>query len=115
MTAQKIANKIGKVHYGWEPPHALCQEAKKKRCVIVFGYSDDLCELRGLVNDEVGCYEGGEIKTKELAALGIELDARWCESYYGWTWSYFVNKPFSTFHIMDDGEKYCEGIVFCVD
>ena len=34
--------------------------AKKNGLVVVFGASDDLCEIRGAEDDEIGCFDGGE-------------------------------------------------------
>ena len=48
----EIAEKIGAVQYGWEPSKELSGMAKELGCIIVFGASDDLCEMRGLIDDE---------------------------------------------------------------
>lgn len=37
------------------------RQAKELGYVVVFGYSDDNAEFRGAIDDEVGCYDGGEI------------------------------------------------------
>ncbi len=102
--------------------------AKDNGAVIVFGASDDLMELRGALNDECDCYEGrmiylnliGEIECEcdsmdcpYFAAIKDEasgIEARWDSEGYSWT--YETNIPHETFEIMENGEKYCRGIVF---
>lgn len=116
--------------------------AKRHGLVVVFGASDDLCELRGAIDDEVSCYGGGtflvdaegivpsrdlidrermsddeirEILDRRLDAVAIE--AEW---YDGWSgedgpaWTYKVAFPHATFEIHDDDGPYCRGIVFAI-
>jgi len=94
--------------------------------VVVFGYSDDNAEFRGYINDEVGCYEGTEIflnKDGIFEECGEEckysktakekckvIKAIWDKEDYSWI--YETDIPHATFDIMEDGEKYCRGIVF---
>ena len=115
MITKKIAEKIGVVEYSWEPSGDLCREAAQNKYVIVFGASDDLCELRGWITAEFGCYNGGEIHSDALSAAGVQLKAIWSDKAKDWSWRYSVNKPFSTFWMLDDREKYCEGIVFSLE
>jgi len=105
---------------------------KANRLVAVFGGSDDLIEMRGAVNDEVGAYNGGEAcfnvqgllqndcendncphfaKAKVLAPT---VHALWCEED-GFSWTYLTDIPHETFLIMEDDETYCRGIVFSLD
>ena len=107
--------------------------------VVIFGASDDLCELRGAIHDEVGVYDGGEFcidpdgKTilqpiedddrevlekhfvmdavKKRRAKSIRIDAYWCPKELDCSWAYKSSVPASTFDIMEDGELYCRGIV----
>lgn len=110
--------------------------AEDKGLVIVFGYSDDNCELRGAIHDELGCYNRGKWKIGRAGVLpkfeqvrdGDEQDLR---AYFtaekkskntlkafwekdGYSWTYEIDCPFATFDIMEDGEKYCRGIVFAI-
>ncbi len=76
--------------------------AKNGGLVIVFGASDDLMELRGAIDDEVGAYDGGsafihddELLRNEcgedddcpyfraLQAKAFEIQALWCEDAAG--------------------------------
>jgi hypothetical protein len=114
-------------------------QAKAAGLVVVFGYSDDNMELRGAINDEVGCFEGGEIM---LCKDGVIMD--WDYVYHEderevkeyitrkrlpkskitaiwddeddeeYDWIYETNIPHAAFDIMAYGKKYCRGIVFNV-
>ena len=105
--------------------------AKEAGLVVVYGYSDDIAVFVGAINDEVSCYDGGEIyidksgimqepdllnscngcpyfqKAKEDGKL---IKAVWGNN--GISWTYETTIPHSTFEIMEDGEVYCRGIVF---
>jgi hypothetical protein len=129
MTTRAIAEKLKGMQYREEPDSQIIAEAKEAGIVIVFGASDDLMELRGAVDDEIGCYDGGTIfftpsglvknicdnetcpyaeKEKNNA---IPIHALWCEeSDYSWT--YKTEIPHETFEILEDEERYCLGIVF---
>ena len=37
--------------------------AKENGLVVVFGYSDDNIELRGAINNEAGCFDGGSFSS----------------------------------------------------
>jgi hypothetical protein len=82
------------------------QRAKGLNFVVVFGYSDDLAEFRGAIDEEIDCYDGGRIFEKN----GKYIDAVWDEGEYSWT--YNTNIPHATFDICEGNEKYCKGIVF---
>ena len=43
-----------------------------------------------------------------------EIEAVWCAPGKP-TWSYETDIPHATFNICEDGELYCEGIVFSID
>ena len=85
------------------------QRAKELGFVVVFGYSDDNAEFRGAIYDEIGCYNGGRVYEQG----SLYIDAVWCGGDYCWT--YNTNIPHAVFDIYEDGEKYCEGIVFQLD
>jgi hypothetical protein len=111
--------------------------AKESGLVIAIGASDDLCEIYGAIRDEGGCYDGGKLafttrgftcwedgerdtlekfgvleqvlgKMGKIEAVwgGKTADGREC------SWHYKANFPHATFDIMEDGELYCQGIVF---
>ncbi|MBY0243034.1 MAG: KTSC domain-containing protein [Burkholderiaceae bacterium] len=109
-------------------------QAKAAGLVVIFGASDDLMELRGAVNDEFNCYDGG---TAHIDAAGLlperenidddmelvnyharrplanTVEALWCAEE-GCTWTYRTTVPHATFEIMEDDLVYCRGIVISV-
>jgi hypothetical protein len=105
--------------------------AKASGLVVVFGGSDDLIEFRGAIDDEQGAGQGTEILVDARGLLpdrdNIEDDDE-LQDYFArkpwartittvWAqgdhaWQYRTDIPHATFEVMDDGEKYCKGIVF---
>ena len=82
--------------------------ASENGFVVVFGYSDDNCELRGAVRDEIGCYDGGIIKVKGLPK---PIDAVYCPPDKECSWFYETDMPHEEFNIFDGDELFCIGIV----
>jgi hypothetical protein len=106
------------------------KKAKELGFVVVFGYSDDNMEFRGAIDDEVGCYDGGNAYITKYGILedckcecehyqrakdnSTIIKALWCnEDNYSWT--YETTIPHATFDILEDDEKYCRGIVFDIE
>lgn len=134
MTKEEMAALLNGRQYRNEITKDECELAKQNNLVVVFGASDDLVEFRGAIYDEEGCYDGGEIYINgggilpyhetncECEYCGYEaqleyaklLKVIWCEED-GYSWTYEFDLPYATFDIMDDGEKYCRGIVFSMD
>lgn len=101
--------------------------AKDFGYVVVFGYSDDNTEFRGAINDEIGCYNSRDIlldkqgliekcdcECKYYKAAIKEakvIKAIWNGNGYP-CWTYETEIPHAIFDVIDDGEKYCRGIVF---
>lgn len=95
--------------------------AKENGLVIVFGASDDLCEIRGAVYDEVGCFSGGEIYFNKFGLVKNQCDDERCPYFKeskktarkidilwgmgGYSWIYKIDIPHSTFDILEDGPK----------
>lgn len=131
MTKESLAAELNGREYGDEMTEAEELEAKRAGLVVVFGYSDDNTEFRGAINDELGCYNGGEFKVDQKGVLpereqidddevlkdyfkreenAVTIEALWCkEKHYSWT--YKTSVTHATFDIMEDGGKYCRGIV----
>lgn len=126
---QLIAGKINNLGYGEAPDESTLSLAKTLGIVIIFGYSDDLMEFRGAVDDEMGCYDGGIaffnkngwVHNKcdaddcpyalENEKRATPVEALWCkEENYSWT--YKTDIPHEIFEVLEDGESYCRGIVF---
>ena len=81
--------------------------AEENGLVVVFGASDDLCEIRGVEDDEIDCFDGGE-----ATIAGAKVKINWCKDGYSWT--YDTDIPHECFDVYEDGEKYCRGIVFSI-
>ena len=86
--------------------------------VVIFGASDDLCELRGAINDEVGAYNSVTLLIKDgkllppiepddidiLKKYGVlaaakksrehatQVIALWCKTH-GWSWTIETDAP----------------------
>ena len=130
MTKEQLAEQLNGREYGAEISEAEEREAKAAGLVVIFGCSDDNAELRGVIHDEVGCYNGAAIKLHargiladheercDCAFCGYEAAAKkcatvqvlWCKEP-GYSWTYKTEVPHATFEIVEDGEKYCRGIV----
>jgi hypothetical protein len=110
--------------------------AEANRLVVIFGASDDLCELRGAIHDEMGAYQEAmlfidkhgnllrELEEDDAKVLAkydlvgvllrrheeaVKVNAFWCRGEY--SWDYDCTAPHATFDILEDGEKYCRGLV----
>lgn len=81
--------------------------AEENGLVVVFGASDDLCEIRGAEDDDIDCFDGGE-----ATIAGAKVKINWCKDGYSWT--YDTDIPHECFDVYEDGEKYCRGIVFSI-
>jgi hypothetical protein len=130
MDAKTLAEKLNGREYGAEITKEERREAAAAGLVVVFGASDDLMEFRGVIDDEVGCYGGGSAYLTSDGLLENEcasddcphfkkmrddayvIEAKWdCDGY---SWVYETSIPHATFEILEDGEKYCRGIVFAL-
>lgn len=136
MTKEQLAELLDGREYGSEIVSSEEKAAKAAGLLVVFGASDDLCELRGVIKDEVGAYDGTtvligrdgkllpeledddeEILKKhgvfehvlELRRSAIRIEAIWDSE--GYSWVYETKTPHATFEILEDGDKYCRGIV----
>jgi hypothetical protein len=113
--------------------------AHENGLLVLFGASDDLLELRGIIYDEVGAYGGGSafLAKKKGGLLGIindntledlqdlldenDLDfvipkvkvaeTHWCPSSLDCPWLITTDFPHSTFDIMEEDDLYCRGVV----
>ncbi len=129
MTTQELADKLNGREYGSEITKEEAAQAAVDGLVVVFGHSDDNMELRGAIDEEVGCYDGGQVyinadgklvepcgepcahcNVEQLMEYPLRAVFLWGE----YTWVYETNIPHATFDILEDGEKYCRGIVFSI-
>jgi hypothetical protein len=133
MTKEELASTLDGREYGEEITKAEEAQAKQAGLVVVFGYSDDNAELRGAIYDEVGAYDGTTLYFDKVGLLQNKCDDDACPYFeeskktaktievkpdYSGTgeflWAYETAIPHATFEIMEDGEKYCRGIVFAL-
>lgn len=108
MTLKEFAQMLD----GREYRHEITKEeetlAKELGFVVVFGYSDDNAELRGAIDDEIGCFDGGKLEHEDLPDV---IYAKWCDKETNYPWSYKTSIPHETFRIYEDGDYWCIGIV----
>lgn len=136
ITKEQLAARLNNCEYGAEITNKEEQWARENNLVVVFGYSDDNVELRGAINDEIGCGNGSEFRINKL---GVMMEPDYDEKYVlekfnvyelvtmggqkittvwnaeGYSWIYKTDIPHVTFDILDDdigSEKYCRGIIF---
>lgn len=123
-----LAATLNGVEYRKEISKDLEAQAKAAGLVVVFGASDDLMEFRGAIHDELDAYEGttayltsSGLLTNDcenddcphhqrLKGIAATIEAVWDEE--GYSWIYKTDIPHTTFDVMEDGDKYCRGIVF---
>ncbi len=138
MTKEQFAEMLDGREVGDEMTDSESALAKQFGLLIAFGASDDLIELRGVVIDEVNAYDGGEayvtkagklvepledesdievlekygvLDIVQKAHLGaIKIVGAWCEEE-PYSWTFTTEEPHATFDILEEGEKFCRGIV----
>ena len=106
VTKEQLAERLNGRQYGREITREEEKLAKESGLVVVFGASDDLCEMRGAIDDEFGCYDGGEIECEEYPG---KLLALWMPT--GSDWGYETDLPHADFNIYEDDMLYCVGMV----
>ncbi len=130
MTKESIAAALNGREYTNEISYAERAQAKVEGFVILIGGSDDLACFHGAIEDEIDCVGGGDIfvlPNKVMTGehhcdcgycgfLAVKEKARKIEAVWGsedgYSWTYNTDITHSVFDIMEDGEKYCRGIVF---
>lgn len=133
MTAKELAAMLSGREVGHEITSTEAWQAADAGLVVVFGYSDDNMELRGAIDDEVGCYDGGTAYLTKAGILqepdcdtddcpyfaavkstAIAIEAVW-HNFGSPRWTYETDIPHETFDIYEDGEVLCVGIVFSME
>ena len=134
MTKEALADALNGFSYPFDLSKQLAHAAHYAGLLVVFGASDDLMEFRGAITDELEAYGGTTVlltgmgifendtcrsrcryfaQAKALAwQHGKTIEACWEREGYPWTYSTTI--PHATFDILEDGEKYCRGIVFAL-
>lgn len=116
--------------YRFEGSEELFKQFKNDGIVAVFGYSDDGVEFRGRLNDEMGygsqiyldtngimesdCEDDGCPYFLKTLKGATKLEVYWCEDDE-YSWTYDIEIHYETFDIMEDDNKYCQGILFYLD
>lgn len=131
MNPQEMANRLNGREYGNEVTRDDEIDANKNGLVIVVGAGDDLMEFYGAIRDEVSCYGGGRAALTAFGLLENKCDCEDCPYHLnefdlakkvnaiwdkdGYSWIYETDIPHAVFDILEDGEKYCRGIVFSLE
>lgn len=122
-TLKEWARRLDGRDYRRELTQAEEVQAKKANVVVAFGHSDDLLEFRGAWDDEQGAWNGGTFRLDSKGNIREENDhdifvtirMEWSPAGSKLSWRISVldkDVSFETFVIMEDGEPYCQGIVF---
>ena len=128
MNKEQVAEMLNGRQYHEEIPTELKDHVDFKKFVIIFGASDDIASIEGVVRDEYGCFDGGKFYFDAIGLVEIEEDfyeqgnsvnvdhllevsSKWCESDT-YSWTYETEVPHASFDILEDDSKYCRGIVF---
>lgn len=129
LTKEEAAAKMDGNEYGSEGSLDLFAEMKAARMVCLFGYSDDVVEVRGYEQDERGC---GDIFVTECGLLTNRCEDDDCPYFadlkrnaakisvfdggqeFG-MFEFRTKIPHALFKIMEDGDLYGSGIVFSLD
>ena len=135
MTRKELAEKLSGRSYMEEITSSEKNTARENGLVVIFGYSDDNAAFCGAIDDEVGCYGGSTIFITKTGIfddpgcqkydreecpfyLAARKSARRIEAVWhddgGPCWTFETDIPHDTFEILDDGEPWCTGIVFCI-
>lgn len=141
LTKEALAERLNGREYGNEITKAEEQEAKESGLLVFYGYSDDNIEINGAIDEEIGACDGTTIlladgkllpdeeelreddevlkkygildAVKERYKSAVKIKAVW--SAKGYSWFIHTKVPHATFEIMEDGEKFCRGIVIEVN
>ena len=130
ITKEELATRIDGREYGKEVTREDINQAKQAGLVIAFGASDDILELRGAINDEIGAWEGALIQMAPDGKIPPAKDQEVLKRYGAmptlhtieaiWSpkgdlplsWLIKTDLPSAPFTIMEDGDPFCVGVVF---
>ena len=134
MKAETLAQQLDGSEYRFELSPEEIEYARDNKLLVVTAFSDDLAILSGFVDDEVGCYDGGNFSIdsfglKEKWHDGEEKDKDFARAYFGrerfttisvnilWhedipNWTYVVKGAnHFEFDVMRVTEVFCKGVV----
>lgn len=131
VTKEQLAAELD----GMEYPGDLTQEqqsiANASGLMVLFGASDDLVEIYGVVRDEMGAGDDTMILLDDKGFVSQFRDDAWTDAdmedwfsrrrkakkvtarwgQNGYSWTYETDLSHATFGIMEDGDPYCKGLV----
>lgn len=118
MTKEEFAALLNGRQYREEMTKEEEKLAKELGFLVFFGASDDLLEVRGLVEDEYGAYNGttvcinpdGTITKAPNDSRSAIVRADWSPKGLDVSWLISCATS-STFNIMEDDDLYCIGVV----
>ena len=142
MTKEELAALLNGREYGNEITRDERVAAKKAGLVVVFGASDDLMEMHGAIDEELGAYEGYVAKVDGRGLIpafeeliesseppdvlknklrdyfrredgGFDVEAVW-DPGDGYSWVIKTDIPHATFEIVEGDAKFCRGVVFAL-
>jgi hypothetical protein len=129
MKANELARRLSGIELG-DIGREAEREAAKSGLVIVYGDGRDLVKFIGAIEGMADLPEGGpihldadgllpdadDVPEAERAAyydrkrLSYLIDAEWQQ--HGFPWSFTTAIPHHRFVVMNEGTRYCRGIVF---
>lgn len=137
--AREFAQLLNGREYGSEITKEEEAVAKQNNLVVVYGYSDDLAEFRGAINDETSAWEGRRIGFFNGNLVDLDSDeiedhksiferygakfpssdfvvkVVWCPDDLDTSWIITVEGAEGHhFDIFEDGDLYCRGVVFAM-
>ena len=129
MCLKEVARIMNNNEYRDELTKEQEELLKAEGIVVLFGASDDLTELRGAIDDEVGAYDGvilyfdeeGKLlnntydaeELKDIAKPNGLKSIKVIADYDEYpVFRYETDIPHEKFNIIEDGNIYCEGICF---
>jgi hypothetical protein len=142
MTKEELATRLDGRECGREVADHEMGAIKAAGLVVLYGASDDLLELRGVIYDELGAYHGRtailfpykntveaidadcirdleearqQVAAEDSRDRGNLVHARWCAKDYEGPWFIESPLPYAPFHILHKGRRYCRGIVLDVN
>ncbi len=116
-TKEQLAERLNGREIGKEITKEEQQEAAQSGLVVVFGYSNDGCEFHGAIQEEVHAEfldEHGMLEAFNAKFCNM-IAAKFGDNDSEYLWTYETEIPHATFDVMEDGDKFCRGVVFNYD
>lgn len=132
---KEFARKLDDLEFNDFEPSIMFAEAKERGIVILYNIHPMTCVLKGAIHSETDCYVG---KIAFIDSTGFSrrfyfTDPEERFSYKNWKenkdiefrikcnsegnpyWRYETKIPHEKFDVYEDGELFCEGIIFYAD